>query len=939
MSTDEEIKGFYADIGVDTSIIENATGVLETPFKLVPELKLDSTHVFDMVAVVNNRDTVRINWSSLTADYVRSTSAPEAAGVTDAPYLTIAADNTGIYASTGAMWVKSPVYSSNWDDLEGGNTRFLLVNKEMDLSEEEIANARASLNIGIATTDTPGLVKSSDTVSVSEDGTMRVAEAIPAAMESVEGNLGLVRVKNYYTDTDAPSTSVVVTESYVHDAIEATMSSTLLGPATTTALGVVQIEDGNALQVTGAGVISVAEATEDTFGVVKAVRSRGGSEEDQTAVPSEKLVDEKITATRDEILRKVATQDSPGFVCGSSTVTVSSGGVLSVPTATENNAGVVKTQTTISAGQYDTGVAVTPGAVVDYVSNALTNISVSLPPATASKLGAIKVGKGLGVTGDGVLSIVNATGNLLGGVLVSTATGGDSSPTLVPTVAKVVEMIGGQSTQTGGVATLTSYGTVKLGTAVPITDGTPVGINKNGQLYVNLSSGTGGGGGTSSLATYTTSGSVFLSSVKDNLSATTTNNQGLPIGRDSEGRIYVDSQNTYSKATTSKYGLVKLSVSSSTALPRTNPGVGIDEDGCLRVASSGSGSSGTGSYESDIILSGTNYTSEYTAGTLSYDYIGYIKMADSDYKYPILPAATSERLGVSRLGTDNVISGGIPVGVNESGQLSVAVSGEGDLTVSPATYSTAGIVMLGVADTVSTGLPVGINSDGRLYVAATSTDLVEATTTLLGGVRLSTDTTIKNGLAVGLNEAGQLTVASAGTSLGTASYSSLGTVKLGTDVEVQESSSAPVAVDFNDRLRVPSANSVTYGSVKLGTDAPVTDGVPVGVNTSGQLYARVDGASGGSVVTGGGSPFYVSLSETTTGSGQYIVRMTGGAVQMNDGSIINVRPITDEDNLIIKPAEGQVLRLSVYINEYNEPVAKLGLVSDTNVLTAKVVLG
>jgi hypothetical protein len=61
--------------------------------------------------------------------------------------------------------------------------------------------------------------------------------------------------------------------------------------------------------------------------------------------------------------------------------------------------------------------------------------------------------------------------------------------------------------------------------------------------------------------------------------------------------------------------------------------------------------------------------------------------------------------------------------------------------------------------------------------------------------------------------------------------------------------------------------------------------------------------------------------------------MTGGTLQMADGTIVNVNPITDAQNLTITPSEGQTLQLKVYITDEGDAVAKLQLVSGVNVLS------
>ena len=67
--------------------------------------------------------------------------------------------------------------------------------------------------------------------------------------------------------------------------------------------------------------------------------------------------------------------------------------------------------------------------------------------------------------------------------------------------------------------------------------------------------------------------------------------------------------------------------------------------------------------------------------------------------------------------------------------------------------------------------------------------------------------------------------------------------------------------------------------------------------------------------------------------------MTGGAIQLNDGNIVNIEAITKEDNIVITPSNNQTLSLKVFINNDGEPVAKLTLDSSTKVLTCKPFMG
>ena len=124
----------------------------------LPQLAITPDSNTTIPVVQDNVLAGRISWDLWTAELVKlqSNTPFEPSSPGDEGRFT--ADSTGIYAYKHGEWHKAPVYNSNWDEL-GTDTRFLLVNSAMELSEREIANARASLNIQIADQETPGLIR------------------------------------------------------------------------------------------------------------------------------------------------------------------------------------------------------------------------------------------------------------------------------------------------------------------------------------------------------------------------------------------------------------------------------------------------------------------------------------------------------------------------------------------------------------------------------------------------------------------------------------------------------------------------------------------------------------------------------------------------------------------------------------------------------------
>lgn len=81
----------------------------------------------------------------------------------------IAWNENGVYTFSNGLWGKTPRLLTSWEDLDS-ESRFLLVNKSVELSPKEIYNARTSLNISHATTTNEGLVKLAESISANDGG-------------------------------------------------------------------------------------------------------------------------------------------------------------------------------------------------------------------------------------------------------------------------------------------------------------------------------------------------------------------------------------------------------------------------------------------------------------------------------------------------------------------------------------------------------------------------------------------------------------------------------------------------------------------------------------------------------------------------------------------------------------------------------------------------
>ena len=718
--------------------------MIETDISLkpTPDLPVSNSSSFDIVAIVNNKDTARVGWESLTANYIKQTSdVPQIPGESSgSPYITFAADDTGLYVSNGSAWRKMATYGDNWDDLKSSDTRFLPVNSTITLSAQERANVFSSLQLGTATLDVAGLVKVSTdpegTINIDTDGVLHVNLAKPILETNPDGKPGVVYIKDFYdgfdeNDSSDISSKCAVTERYVHQAIQ--NSNVDVPRATYTSAGIVQIDSNSALTVDDAGILNTVSATADKSGVVKLVTKEN---ESAPAAISVGVANNLVEAKAAEILSRKATSSQLGLVKvpGPSAVTVNSSGELDVRYATGTDHGIVVVLNELSSDvDYSTytSTAVTPGAVTEYVNSKLETLNQTFPTASADTLGVVQIGSGVKTSESGVLSIDNATPTRLGGVTVEIASN-DTAPSKVPTVSRVAEMVDGKIINFKD-ATATKSGVVRLGRDrdEPITFGeVPVGVNASGQMCIDSAE--------IAQATNTTTGTVLLSSSNTSLSSS----DGLTIGQGSTGAIYVDA--AANRATTSKYGLVKLSTNST--LPTTNPGVGIDANGNLRLDGTiegGEGGSGEGGGGSSYVVGGSTDLNSSTSATVG--------LLSGSSTLAVGPASTTTP-GVVKLGTSSVISSGNPVGVDSNGRLQV----EFTPPVGPASYNTAGVVKLGTSGTVSVdGMPVGVDSDRRLRIG-----VYPASYNRGGIVLLGTSDVISSGTPVGVDSNGRLAVAS-----------------------------------------------------------------------------------------------------------------------------------------------------------------------------------
>lgn len=175
----------------------------------LPKLAITPDSETTIPVVQNNTLTGRISWDLWTAELAKLQTTTPAEPSSSGEEGRFAADSTGIYAYKHGEWHKAPIYNAHWDEL-GPDTRFLLVNSEMELTDTEIKNARASLKIQIADQETLGLIRAMNQqeqnacagapLTINQDGTAYIASAtgtIPGVFTVWDGTTGSVATTDY----------------------------------------------------------------------------------------------------------------------------------------------------------------------------------------------------------------------------------------------------------------------------------------------------------------------------------------------------------------------------------------------------------------------------------------------------------------------------------------------------------------------------------------------------------------------------------------------------------------------------------------------------------------------------------------------------------------------------------------------------------------------
>ena len=167
---------------------------MQFPLILARDLPLGSPTIGtgDTIPVIRGTGrTERISADALAASYINyidsAPTSPNVIGKENA----IAIDRAGIYSYKEGTWGKSPRVTTHWEDLDE-NSRFLLTNRALNLSEQEIKNVRESIDIKNATTDNSGLVKLATSIDANDGGVLtgqQVIDYVSTQLESITGEI------------------------------------------------------------------------------------------------------------------------------------------------------------------------------------------------------------------------------------------------------------------------------------------------------------------------------------------------------------------------------------------------------------------------------------------------------------------------------------------------------------------------------------------------------------------------------------------------------------------------------------------------------------------------------------------------------------------------------------------------------------------------------
>lgn len=417
----------------------------------LPLQSLGSGNTATVPVVLDNTTTVRVPWNDFVSKSIKSATIVPAAPSSSGEEQSMVASSEGLYVYSNGSWRKSPLYAGNWEDLTK-DTRFLLVNTLMQLTDQQIENVYNTLKLALATQEKAGLVRamtdeeaaasSGAAVKVNANGTMFV----PAASDTQQGTVV------YGAGQQGP----VATVNYVDTRVDG-IARTNVPVATSESLGgVLSGGSDGAFTVDAAGNVTLRSATVGGYGIVtlaeEVAQGRPGvptagavylaiSNQIESIGKISTLNPGKPSLTG--IATKGAWEDANNPSSGAGTMSgplyVKSDGIIDVYPATTTVPGVVlltSDVTQITQGQ-NYAVVPTADAVKRHVADVVgkQELVVNVPIATRAQLGGIVVGEGLNIDDNtGLLSVKYADAFTRGAVVLATGIAAEAG---VPTAIMV----------------------------------------------------------------------------------------------------------------------------------------------------------------------------------------------------------------------------------------------------------------------------------------------------------------------------------------------------------------------------------------------------------------------------------------------------------------------------------------------------------------------
>lgn len=413
--------------------------------------------------------------------------------------------SSSAFVYSNNAWRKIPTYTLHWEDIEPlqgedgsiSYLRFLPVHKEIELSAEEKANVRRSLNLNIASEDYDGTIKPTGELSeafgsITVDPDTGHTKVVNASL----ANAGTVVLHEELLEGQTEINPIVYTKAEIDKYIDNTTNTLMpIRPAGRDNLGSVMI--GPSLDIDADGTINTFKADINTsgYGNVRYVSNSYANtylnsnfvtdpenifQEQHDYTLSAHQIENYVTKRIQYQLSmytvdiQPATSSKLGGVkvttTPNSALNVDSSGNLTLQHANADRYGSVKFVSSIpdTVDQSSTVNFTVPtmAALVQYVKNKVTT---QLPVATKTTKGIVSVGEGL-VVNNGELSvnvpIASSGSNTPGIVYVTTDIANNNTDGLLPTAAAVVRYIktngSGNSGTTVSPANVGSPGTVAV---------------------------------------------------------------------------------------------------------------------------------------------------------------------------------------------------------------------------------------------------------------------------------------------------------------------------------------------------------------------------------------------------------------------------------------------------------------------------------------------